>query len=118
VVAPYPPGVEVLLSDGRRGVVAAVPAENMQRPLVRVGWDPSGRAVSHYEVDLTAEPDELTLSCVLGPGVPPRDVEPPPLPARPEPSAEVLAEKRAERARREAQAVLAGTSRSRVTRIR
>jgi HD-GYP domain-containing protein (c-di-GMP phosphodiesterase class II) len=118
VVAPYPPGVEVLLSDGRRGVVAAVPAENMQRPLVRVGWDPSGRAVSHYEVDLAAEPDELTLSCVLGPGVPPRDVEPPPLPARPEPSAEVLAEKRAERARREAQAVLAGTSRSRVTRIR
>src|SRR3954447_16514699 len=118
VVAPYPPGVEVSLSDGRRGVVAAVPPENLQRPLVRVGWDPSGRPVSHYEVDLADEPDELTLSCVLGPGVPKRSVEPPPLPTWPEPSAEVLAEKRAERARREAQAVLAGAPRSRVTRTR
>jgi HD-GYP domain-containing protein (c-di-GMP phosphodiesterase class II) len=118
VVAPYPPGVEVSLSDGRRGVVAAVSQENVTRPLVRVGWDPSGRPVSPYEVDLAAEPDELTLSCVRGPGVPARDVEPPPLPARPEPSAEVLAEKRAERARREARAVVAGTSRSRVSRLR
>jgi HD-GYP domain-containing protein (c-di-GMP phosphodiesterase class II) len=118
VVAPYPPGVEVSLSDGRRGVVAAVPPENLTRPLVRVGWDPSGRPVSHYEVDLAAETDELTVSCVRGPGVPARDVEPPPLPARPEPSAEVLAEKRAERARREARAVVAGTSRSRVSRLR
>jgi hypothetical protein len=118
VVAPYPPGVEVTLSDGRRGVVAAVSQENVTRPLVRVGWDPSGRPVSPYEVDLAAEPDELTLSCVRGPGVPARDVEPPPLPARPEPSAEVLAEKRAERARREARAVVARTSRSRVSRLR
>jgi HD-GYP domain-containing protein (c-di-GMP phosphodiesterase class II) len=119
VVAPYPPGAEVSLSDGRRGVVAAVDSENLQRPLVRVGWDASGRPVSPYEVDLAGPAqEELMLSCVLGPGVPPRDIEPPPLPARPEPSAEVLAEKRAERARREAQAVVASTSRSRVTRTR
>src|SRR4051795_8261596 len=97
VVAPYPPGVEVVLSDGRRGVVVAAPAENMQRPLVRVGWAESGQPVTPYEVDLAGEPDELTLSCVPGAGVPSRDVEPPPLPARPEPSSEVLAAKRAER---------------------
>src|SRR4051795_10807126 len=97
VVAPYPPGVEVVLSDGRRGVVVAAPAENMQRPLVRVGFEAGGRAVSPYELDTTTEKDELTLSCVPGAGVPSRDVEPPPLPARPEPSSEVLAAKRAER---------------------
>jgi HD-GYP domain-containing protein (c-di-GMP phosphodiesterase class II) len=118
VVAPYPPGVEVSLSDGRRGVVVSVPPDNLGRPLVRVAWSASGQAVTPYEVDMSGEPDELTLSCVLGPGVPRRDVEPPPLPARPEPSAEVLAEKRAERARREAQAVLASTPRSRVSRTR
>jgi HD-GYP domain-containing protein (c-di-GMP phosphodiesterase class II) len=118
VVAPYPPGVEVSLSDGRRGVVASVPPENLTRPLVRVGWNAAGQAVTPYEVDMAGEPERLTLSCVLGPGVPTRDNEPPPLPARPEPSAEVLSEKRAERARREARAAVAGTSRSRVSRTR
>ena len=118
VVAPYPPGVEVSLSDGRRGVVASVPPENLGRPLVRVGWNASGQPVAPYEVDMAGEPDSLTLSCVLGPGVPARGAAEPPLPTRPEPSAEVLAEKRAERARREAQALVAGAPRSRVTRTR
>jgi HD-GYP domain-containing protein (c-di-GMP phosphodiesterase class II) len=118
VVAPYPPGVEVTLSDGRRGVVSSVPPENLRRPLVRVGWSAGGQPVTPYEVDLSGEPEELTLSCVLAPGVPTRDIEPPPLPARPEPSAEVLAEKRAERARREAQAMAARTPRTRVSRTR
>src|SRR4051794_27527891 len=119
VVAPYPPGVEVSLSDGRRGIVASVPAEDLTRPVVRVAWSPGGQPVTPYEVDMAAEPsEELTLSCVPGPGVPSRDIEPPPLPARPEPSAEVLAEKRAERARREAQALTDRAPRSRVTRIR
>src|SRR3954464_7106585 len=104
VVAPYPPGVEVSLSDGRRGVVVSAPPENIARPLVRVGWNAGGRPVTPYAVDMSGEPGELTLSCVVGPGVPSREVEPPPLPTRPDPSAEVLAEKRAERARREAEA--------------
>src|SRR3954471_8471724 len=110
VVAPYPPGVEVSLSDGRRGVVVSAHVDDLTRPLVRVGWDASGRPVSPYEVDLASEKDELTLSCVPGAGVPSREVEPPPLPARPEPSSEVLAAKRAERAEREARAVMARTS--------
>jgi HD-GYP domain-containing protein (c-di-GMP phosphodiesterase class II) len=118
VVAPYPPGVEVSLSDGRRGVVVSASQENIARPLVRVGWNAGGQPVTPYEVDMSGEPEELTLSCVLGPGVPSRAVEPPPLPTRPDPSAEVLAEKRAERARREAQAMMARTPRSRVSRTR
>src|SRR3954470_9190041 len=94
VVAPYPPGVEVALSDGRRGIVASVPADDLARPVVRVAWSEGGQPVTPYEIDLASEP-ELTLSCVLGPGVPAPSVEPPPLPTWPQPSAEVLAEKRA-----------------------
>src|SRR3954463_6217126 len=104
VVSPYPPGVEVALSDGRRGIVASVPGDDLSRPVVRVAGSAGGQPVTPYELEMASEPDELTLSCVLGPGVPKRSVEPPPLPTWPEPSAEVLAEKRAERARREAQA--------------
>jgi HD-GYP domain-containing protein (c-di-GMP phosphodiesterase class II) len=85
VVAPYPPGCEVKLSDGRRGIVASVPADKLSRPVVRVAWDGGGRSVSPYEVDTAVEPDELTLSCVAAPGVPSREVEPPPMPSRPEP---------------------------------
>jgi hypothetical protein len=85
VVAPYPPGCEVSLSDGRRGVVASVPADNLTRPVVRIAWDGRGKSVSPYEVDVASEPDDLTLTCVAGPGVPSREEEPPPLPSRPEP---------------------------------
>jgi hypothetical protein len=99
-------------------VVVSASQENIARPLVRVGWNAGGQPVTPYEVDMSGEPEELTLSCVLGPGVPSRAVEPPPLPTRPDPSAEVLAEKRAERARREAQAMMARTPRSRVSRTR
>src|SRR3954462_807176 len=52
VVAPYPPGTEVRLSDGRRGVVASVPPENLERPCVRVAWSAGGQPVTPYEVDL------------------------------------------------------------------
>src|SRR5579862_2502413 len=36
LVAPYPPGVEVTLSDGRCAVVSSVPEEALDRPTVRV----------------------------------------------------------------------------------
>jgi HD-GYP domain-containing protein (c-di-GMP phosphodiesterase class II) len=86
VVAPYPPGVEVRLSDGRRGVVASVAQEDLSRPLVRIGWDAGGREVTPYEIDMKTASDELSLSCVAAPGVPSREEEPPPLPTRPEPA--------------------------------
>jgi HD-GYP domain-containing protein (c-di-GMP phosphodiesterase class II) len=90
VVAPYPPGVEVELSDGRRGVVAKVPPDDLAHPVVRVGWEAGGREVSPYEVDTAAESD-LTVACVPSPGVPSREHDPPPLPTRPEPAVQMSA---------------------------
>src|SRR5919206_2372081 len=106
VVTPYPPGVEVELGDGRRGVVASVPQTDLTRPLVRVGWEAGGRAVTPYEVDTTNEPD-LEVTCVTARGKSSREEEPPPLPSRPEPTPEVL------EAAREARAAAAARQRSR-----
>jgi HD-GYP domain-containing protein (c-di-GMP phosphodiesterase class II) len=104
VVSPYPPGVEVELGDGRRGVVVSVPQTDLTRPLVRIGWEAGGRAVSPYELDTADEPD-LEITCLTARGTSSREEEPPPLPSRPEPSPEVLA------AAREARAAAAATSR-------
>lgn len=54
-VAPYPPGAEIVLDDGRRGIVAFVAPEALERPLVRIGWDVTGASVTPYEIQL----DEL-----------------------------------------------------------
>jgi HD-GYP domain-containing protein (c-di-GMP phosphodiesterase class II) len=90
VVAPYPPGVEIALSDGRRGVVVSVPPDDLTHPLVRIGWDAGGRPVGHYELDTAAEP-ELTIDCVTAKGTTSSEEhEPPPLPTRPEPSEDDL----------------------------
>jgi HD-GYP domain-containing protein (c-di-GMP phosphodiesterase class II) len=51
VVAPFPPGVELELADGRRGVVVSVPEEQPDRPVVRV-LDDSG---SPREISLLQE---------------------------------------------------------------
>jgi len=48
LVAPYPPGVEVQLTDGRRGIVASVPDGELDRPVVRVIDGPG----APYEVSL------------------------------------------------------------------
>src|SRR4051794_27070670 len=90
VVTPYPPGVEIELGDGRRGVVVSVPQDNLTRPLVRIGWDPGGRSVSPYELDTADEP-ELEVTCVTARGKSSREEQPPPLPSRPEPTPDVLA---------------------------
>jgi hypothetical protein len=92
VVTPYPPGIEVELGDGRRAVVVSVPQDDLTRPIVRVGWDPTGRAVSHYELDTATEPG-LAITCVTKKGTTTREQEeePPPLPSRPEPTADMLA---------------------------
>jgi HD-GYP domain-containing protein (c-di-GMP phosphodiesterase class II) len=41
IVAPFPPGDEIELSDGRAGVVAEVPEHDLDRPVVRVIGDGS-----------------------------------------------------------------------------
>lgn len=48
LVAPFPPGVEVELADGRRGIVVSVPEVELDRPLVRVIGGPG----IPYEVSL------------------------------------------------------------------
>lgn len=57
VVAPYPPGCEIELADGRRGVVVALPDRKLDQPRIRVGWDADGRPVTPYEIDLVELPN-------------------------------------------------------------
>src|SRR3954469_4689942 len=90
VVTPYPPGVEVELGDGRRGVVVSVPQDNLTRPLVRIGWGRRGRPVAPHALGGATEP-ELEVACVTARGKSSREEESPPLPSRPEPTPDVLA---------------------------
>jgi HD-GYP domain-containing protein (c-di-GMP phosphodiesterase class II) len=53
LVAPFPPGAELELSDGRRGVVASVPEGQLDRPVVRV-LDGSGVT---WEIALADAPE-------------------------------------------------------------
>ena len=57
VVAPWPPGDEIQLADGRRGVVVSCPAGSLDRPLVRIGWDAEGGEIEHEEIDLAVHED-------------------------------------------------------------
>jgi HD-GYP domain-containing protein (c-di-GMP phosphodiesterase class II) len=56
VVAPYPPGSEIELEDGSRGLVVSVEVEAPEQPLVRVVWDPSGEQIAPYELRVDAAP--------------------------------------------------------------
>ena len=115
VVTPYPPGIEVELGDGRRGVVVSVPQNDLTRPLVRVGWERGGRAVAPYEVDTAKEP-ELEVTCITTRGTTSREEEPPPLPTRPEPTPTDLFEAREAREERRALAAQRRSGRRRAAR--
>lgn len=52
LVAPFPPGVEVRLTDGRHAVVASVNEEAVDRPVVRVIEGPG----APYDLSLAEEP--------------------------------------------------------------
>lgn len=52
VVPPYPPGIEVTLDDGRRGVVANVKPPRLDRPTIRIGVAADGELVVPYDVNL------------------------------------------------------------------
>jgi HD-GYP domain-containing protein (c-di-GMP phosphodiesterase class II) len=58
-VAPYPPGLAVELSDGRRGIVADVPADALGRPVVRLVEE--GRPIDEIAL---AEAPELEVVAV------------------------------------------------------
>jgi HD-GYP domain-containing protein (c-di-GMP phosphodiesterase class II) len=57
VVAPYPAGSDIELSDGRRGIVVSVSLERIDLPRVRVYADAAGRELKPVEVDLTSWPE-------------------------------------------------------------
>ncbi len=63
VVAPYPPGTEVTLLDGRRALVAEVPPGRLDRPVIRVFADRRGRPLEPFELALLDHP-ELELAPV------------------------------------------------------
>jgi len=56
VVAPYPPGSEIVLDDGRRAVVVTMENRRFDQPRVRVGWDEHGNEIAPYELDLDGLP--------------------------------------------------------------
>ncbi len=64
-VAPYPEGVAVRLSDGRRGLVSHVSREHITRPRIRVTHDPDGGAITPREIELFEERD-VTIIDTLG----------------------------------------------------
>lgn len=64
VVAPWPPGDEIVLADGRSGVVVSCPADELARPLVRIAFDAEGQATAPEEIDLRERADLLPLSGV------------------------------------------------------
>ena len=57
VIAPYPPGSEIVLSDGRRAVVVEARPGRFDLPLVRVHRDAGGREIAPYDLDLGDHPD-------------------------------------------------------------
>ena len=72
-IAPYPEGVAVRLSDGRRGIVARVRREYVTRPVVRVTHDAAGGPVTPHEIDLYRSQDLViadTLQDLVGDDAP------------------------------------------------
>ena len=51
LVPPFPPGIEIDLSDGRRAIVVSVPDDELDRPVVRVITGPG----APYDVSLQAD---------------------------------------------------------------
>jgi HD-GYP domain-containing protein (c-di-GMP phosphodiesterase class II) len=51
-VAPTPPGDEIIMPDGSRGIVVSVPEYDLEHPLVRVTHDRNGDPVEPFEITL------------------------------------------------------------------
>jgi HD-GYP domain-containing protein (c-di-GMP phosphodiesterase class II) len=74
VVAPYPPGSEVTLSDGSRGLVAAAEHGRFDRPVVRIVWGPDGEQVDPYEIDLDQNRDLKIIPAEVPPVTQPEPI--------------------------------------------
>ncbi len=66
----YPPGSEVLLTDGSRGVVA-LPGKDLDNPAVRITHDPQGHALADAVRTLVhlEQEDQLEISDILLVGI-------------------------------------------------
>lgn len=62
LVAPYPPGSRVVLSDGYCGLVKEVRHEAVKSPIVRLLVDPSGAVMPPREIDLARCPAVTIVS--------------------------------------------------------
>lgn len=62
VIAPYPKGTEVQLSDQRRAIVREVSEDNLARPIVRVIEDEHGEPLSTpIDIDLREHPEIVLI---------------------------------------------------------
>ncbi len=57
VVVPYPPGNEIVLADGRTGIVASVPTDHPHLPVVRLAVDGDGQPCAPFELQLVMRPE-------------------------------------------------------------
>lgn len=64
VVAPYPVGTEVQLSDGRRALVIEVFDDNFARPIIRVIEDIDGEPLPPIDIDLRDAPEIAIIGTV------------------------------------------------------
>jgi HD-GYP domain-containing protein (c-di-GMP phosphodiesterase class II) len=62
LVAPFPPGTPVVLSDGHCGVVVEAKQHAVKTPIVRIIVDPCGATVRPYEIDLAQIPGVTIVS--------------------------------------------------------
>jgi len=67
LVAPWPIGTEVLLSDGLRGIVASVPKGHLDRPTVRVVYADGAQERPGEEIPLLEHPDLQITGTALDP---------------------------------------------------
>jgi HD-GYP domain-containing protein (c-di-GMP phosphodiesterase class II) len=56
-IAPYPPGTEVTLRDGRLALVVSVPEKALHRPVLRIFTRPDGDLCEPEEVSLLERPE-------------------------------------------------------------
>jgi hypothetical protein len=61
LVFPYPVGEEVVLSDGRKGVVGDVNPENPKQPVVRILYEGNTRVEDPEEIQVPNRPGELRI---------------------------------------------------------
>jgi HD-GYP domain-containing protein (c-di-GMP phosphodiesterase class II) len=62
VIAPYPPGCEITLDDGRRGIVVSVTPGDVEHPRIRICWDAMGDPVTPYEFELEELPGHRLIA--------------------------------------------------------